>query len=353
MLDDFLTLTNAGLFASFNFAGYLCGAIFTMFLKDINIKVKYFRIGIVLSIFTTLILGTTTNEISWFISRVLAGFGSGMVLIIGGSIVMEKINYENKTKAMGIHFTGIGIALVLCELISQYVLINNTWSDVWMVLSLYSIFASMYVVYILSFDKEVKKNAPKYKISRELFPPYVLLLIFTYFTAGVGFVVQGTFLPDIINSLEGLDGYGGLGWLVVGLAGIPSSIIWMRLAHNYGSVNIIILAMSLQIIGILIPTFSNDIYLNLLSGTLYGSTFIALVALFMNLGGQISAKNPVILMGAFTTFYGVGQVIAPLYSVKLISIYGNYNTTLYLTAFIVFIGGLALLYSKRLNEIVN
>ena len=351
MLDDFLTITNAGLFASLNFAGYLSGAIFTMFLKDINIKVKYFRIGIVLSIFTTIILATTTNEISWFISRVLAGFGSGMVLIIGGSIVMEKINYKNKTKAMGIHFTGIGTAIVLCELISQYVLIDNTWSDVWLILSLYALVTSVYVVYILSFDKEIKQDAPKYKIKRSLFTPYVMLLIFAYFTEGVGFVVQGTFLPDIINSLEGLDGYGGMAWLIVGLAGIPSSIIWMRLAHNYGSVNIIIVAMLLQIIGILIPTISNNIYLNLFSGALYGSTFIALVALFMTLGGQISAKNPVILMGAFTTFYGIGQVLAPLYSVQLINSFGNYNTTLYLTAIIVFMGVLSLLYSKRLKEV--
>jgi len=350
MLDDFLTLTNAGLFASLNFAGYLCGAIFTMFLKDINTKVKYFRIGIFLSIFTTIIMATTTNELSWYISRILAGFGSGMVLIIGGSLVMLKINYANKTKAMGIHFTGIGTAIVLCELISQYVLSEHTWSDAWMVLAIYAFFTSIYVVYILSFDKEVKKNTPKHKISRTLFTPYVVLLVFAYFTEGVGFVVQGTFLPDIINSLEGLDGYGGLSWLVVGLAGIPSSIIWMRLAHTHGSINIIILAMALQIVGILIPTLTSDIYLNLLSGALYGSTFIALVALFMNLGGQISAKNPVILMGAFTTFYGIGQVVAPLYSVKLISMHGGYDTTLYLTALIVFVGIIALLFTRRLEN---
>ena len=61
-----------------------------------------------------------------------------------------------------------------------------------------------------------------------------------YFTEGVGFVVQGTFLPDIINNLPGLEGYGNLTWTLVGLAGIPSCIIWMRLAHKYGSVNIII-----------------------------------------------------------------------------------------------------------------
>ncbi|MDB2405600.1 YbfB/YjiJ family MFS transporter [Arcobacteraceae bacterium] len=268
MLDDFLSVTNAGLFASFNYVGYLSGAVFSIFLKDINTKVKYFRIGMALSVITTLILATTTNETLWYASRVIAGFGSAMVLIVGGAIVMLKLNYEDKTKAMGIHFSGIGFAIVISELISQYVLKSGTWSDVWLVLSIFAFFIALYAVYILSFDKELKKEALKHKVSKDMFTPYVILLILGYFTAGVSFVVQATFFPDIINSLEGLDGYGSLGWLVVGVAGIPSAIIWMRLAHKYGSVDIIILAFILQIVGILIPTFTNDIYLNLLSGAL-------------------------------------------------------------------------------------
>ena len=350
MLDDFLTLTNAGLLASINFAGYLSGAIFTMFIKDINKKVHYFRLGIIISVLTTIVLATTTNETIWFISRIIAGFGSGLVFVIGGAIVMEKINYENKTKAMGIHFSGIGIGIVICEVISQYSLLEGTWIDGWKALVIYAIIASLYVTRILSFDHAVKKTAPAHKMEFSIFTPYVILIILAYFTEGVGFVVQGTFLPDIINSLEGLDGYGSLGWLIVGLAGIPSCIIWMRLAHTHGSINIIIVAMLIQVIAILIPAFSINIYLNLLAGALYGGTFVGLVALFMNLGGQISKKNPVVLMGAFTALYGVGQVVAPLYSVKLIDMFGNYDTTLYLTAFIVVVGVLLLLVAKKIEK---
>lgn len=348
MLEDSLTLTYAGVLASFNFVGYLSGALFSIFIQDINTKVKYFRIGFVLSIVTTLILGITTNETLWLLSRVAAGFGSAMVLIVGAAIVMVKLDFEDKTKAMGIHFSGIGFAITLSEVISQVVLKNGSWSDAWLVLSAFALLISFYSLYILSFDKVLKLEAPKHKLSKSIFTPYVILLILAYFTEGVGFVVQGTFLPDIINSLDGLEGYGSVGWLVVGLAGIPSSIIWMRLAHKYGSVNIIMVAMGLQVLGILIPTFSTDIYLNLLSGALYGSTFIGLVALFMNLGGQIAGKNPVVLMGAMTAAYGVGQVSAPLYSVALVEYFGNYNATLYLSAFIVFLGILFLAYAKRI-----
>lgn len=47
-------------------------------------------------------------------------------------------------------------------------------------------------------------------------------------------VVQGTFLPDIVNSLEGLEGFGSYAWTAVGIAGIPSCRLWMRAAHRFG-----------------------------------------------------------------------------------------------------------------------
>jgi predicted MFS family arabinose efflux permease len=350
MLEDFLSITNAGLLASLNYVGYLSGAVFSIFLKDINQKVKWFQIGIVLCVLTTLVLAFSKDQNLWFIARLIAGFGSAMVLVISGGLVMMKITLENKTKAMGLHFMGIGSAITSMELLSQYVLKNGSWSDAWLVISIFAFFSSFYIIHIIRFDKEVKKEAQTHKVNLSMFTPYVIFLILAYFTAGVGFVVQATFFPDIINSLEGLQGYGSFGWLVVGITGIPSAFIWMVLADKYGSVNIIIVIFLLQIVGILLPTLSNDIYLNLLSGALYGSTFIAQVALFMYYGGKLAGKNPVIFMGAFTTAYGIGQVVAPLYSVYLIHKFGNYDTTLYVTASIVFIGVLFLLYAKKIGS---
>ena len=148
MLEDYLSLTNAGIMASFNFAGYLSGAIFSIFIKDINTKVKYFRIGMVLSIITTLVLATTTNETLWIASRIVAGFGSAMVLIVGGALVMVKLNFEDKTKAMGIHFSGIGISILASELISQYILKDGSWADAWMALAIFAFIISFYSLYI-------------------------------------------------------------------------------------------------------------------------------------------------------------------------------------------------------------
>ena len=351
MLEDYLTISFAGVLASINYVGYLSGSIFSVFIKDINTKVKFFRFGMFLCFITTLMLGVTTSETIWIISRVLAGFGAAMALVVGSAIVMNKLNIQNKTKAMGIHFSGIGFSILISDLIVRIVFyFNGTWQFAWVVLAIFAFVMSFYSMYILSYDNEVKQNSVKHHIDKKLFSPFVIILIMAYFCEGVGMVVQGTFLPDIINSLKGLEGFGSFTWTLVGLAGIPSCIIWMMLAHKYGSVNIIILAMFLQVIGILISALTNNIYLNLFSGILYGGTFIGLVALFMNLGGKLAGNNPVMLMGALTTAYGIGQVAAPLYSVALIEHFKTYDYTLYVTAFIVS-GGIALLILTKILKL--
>ena len=347
MLENHLSIAFAGMLASLNYVGYLSGSIFSIFIKDIHAKVRFFRLGLVLCIVTSLLLAFTENQVIWLVARLLAGFGAAMALVVGSAIVMSKLQNTNKTKAMGIHFSGLGFSILVSDLIMRAVFkFSDDWQHAWLALAIVGTLFACYSAYILSFDKQNADQVIKHKFDKSLFSPLVIILALAYFTEGVGMVVQATFLPDIVNSLPGLAGYGGYAWLAVGLAGIPSCIVWMRLAHRYKSIDMMMLAMALQVVGILIPIFSNSIILNLISGMLFGATFIGLVALFMNFAGQLAGKNPVFIMGVITAAYGVGQVVAPLYCVALIEQFGNYNAALYLTAFIVVIGIILLQYAK-------
>ena len=69
----------------------------------------------------------------------------------------------------------------------------------------------------------------------------------------------------------------------------------------------------------------------------------------MNLGGKLAGNNPVMLMGALTTAYGIGQVTAPLYCVALIEHFKTYEYALFVTAFIVFAGIILLSFTKILK----
>lgn len=358
MLDNFLSISFAGVLASVNYLGYLSGSLFSVFIKDIHTKVKFFRLGLLLCVVTSVILGISENYTIWLISRLFAGFGAAMALVVGSAIVMLKLKGTNKTKAMGIHFSGLGFSIVITDILMRAVFIyGGDWQDAWLILAFFGGIFSCYCIYILSFDKQPLSEVITHKFDKSLFSPLVIILIIAYFTEGVGMVVQATFLPDIVNALDGLAGFGGYTWLVVGIAGIPACIIWMHLAHKFGSIPIMIIAMMLQIVGILIPTFSSNVYLNLLSGILYGATFVGLVALFMNYGGQIAEKNPVFIMGAITAAYGVGQILAPLYCIAFIEYFDSYTPALYLTALIVFIGVILLAFShyklKKLQPVMT
>jgi predicted MFS family arabinose efflux permease len=346
MLDDFLTVRFTGVLASLNYVGYMSGTMVAVFITNINTKVKLFRLGLVLSVATTMVLSLTTNPLLWILSRVVAGFGTSMVLIVGASIVMLKLNFDDKKKAMGWYFAGIGASVVVMELMVR-VLDGFHHQTIWAVGTICCAMLAVYPYYVLSFDRQTAQNAPHHKLDKSIFSTFVLVLTIVYMTEGTGFVVLATFLPDIINSVQGLEGFGSNVWLVAGVAGIPSSVILMTLAQKHGSINTIILTMLLQVVAILIPTITDNIYLNLLSGVLYGGTFVGLVALFMNLAGEIARHNPVVLMATFTTAYGIGQILAPLYSVALIQHSGSYDMALYLTGFVVFCGALLLQTTKR------
>ncbi len=346
MLHDFLTIKFTGILASLNYVGYISGTLFAVFITNINTKVKMFRIGLVLSVVTTLVLGLTDSALLWIVSRVVAGFGTSMVLIVGASIVMLKLQLDDKKKAMGWYFAGIGVSIVVMELLVR-VLDGFHHQTIWLVGTLCCAVLITYPYYVLSFDRQIMTNAPHHKFDISIFSPFVKVLTIAYMTLGAGFVVLATFLPDIIDAIDGLDGFGSNVWLLVGVAGIPSSIVLMILAKKYGTINTIIWTMSAQVVAILLPTFTNNMYLNLLSGVLYGGTFVGLVALFMNQAGEIARHNPVVLMATFTTAYGIGQVVAPLYSVALIQHTGSYDMALYLTGFIVFCGAGLLFVTKR------
>lgn len=347
MLDDFLNIKQAGFLASINYIGYLLGSITAIFIHNMRTKVLLFRLGLLMSFITTLVLAVSENLLFWQISRVLAGFGSAMVLVVGSSIVMSLLNSQHKTKLMGIHFSGIGFSILCTDILVKIVHTwHFHWQESWLILVAFGLILSIFPLYFLKPKSVAKVHASQAKPRANIWTPFVILLIGAYFTEGVGFVIQATFLPDIVNQI--IPGYGALTWLFVGISGVGSCVILTRLADSFGSINIIIFALFLQIIGILIPTFTSILIFNILSAMLYGGTFIGLVALFMHLGGTMSKGNPVILMGALTTSYGIGQVIAPLYSVKMVAIFGNYDYALYLTASIVAVGMVLMLWSKRM-----
>lgn len=347
MLQDALELRFSGILTSVNYVGYFSGAALAVLIKDLSLKVMLFRFGMVLCIVGTYFMGTTVDPQIWIMLRIIAGFGTAMAMVVGSAIVMYKLSGLDKTYLMGMHFSGIGISIVVADLIARGLVHYFSWQVSWQGLAIAGAIIILYPLYILSIDKEIRREHKSKKHDEKIFTPFALLLLLAYFFEGIGYVVSGTYLPSIIVSLEGMEEWGGVLWLIVGIAGIPSCMVMARVAQKYGILNVIMIAMVIQAFGIMIPAFSKDPWFNLMGAFLYGGTFVGLVSLFLSLGGSLAKNNPVILMGALTAAYSIGQISAPMYVVWLTEKSGTFSTALYLTSLIVMMGVLTLLVAKK------
>jgi hypothetical protein len=134
------------------------------------------------------------------------------------------------------------------------------------------------------------------------------LLGLTYFLEGAGYIVTGTFLPTIVEGLPGLGGFGAGAWILVGLAAVPSTVLWTLAAARSGAVVALAAAFALQTFGILLPVLSEAWWAAAGSAVLFGGTFTGIAALTLTHARQMAGtRGTGLAVGLLTTAYGVGR----------------------------------------------
>ncbi|MEQ6473474.1 YbfB/YjiJ family MFS transporter [Comamonas sp. wu1-DMT] len=184
--------------------------------------------------------------------------------------------------------------------------------------------------------KHIKKSA---NVSAA--PPskrWMRLSIMSYFCAGFGFAIGATFIVAILEKLPMFTGNGGWVWVGVGLAAVPSTFMWDRVARAIGSVQALMLAYALHAIGIAIPVLSDAPALNLVSALLFGGTFAGIVSLTLAIVGRHFPANPAKAMAKMTLSYGVAQIGAPAMAGYIAAATGNYHDALIVTLVVLGVG---------------
>jgi len=71
-----LGVAEAGWLAAINYTGYLCGAIIASLISDLALKDRLYRVGLVVAIVSTAVMGLSTDVTVWALSRFFAGLSS-------------------------------------------------------------------------------------------------------------------------------------------------------------------------------------------------------------------------------------------------------------------------------------
>jgi MFS family permease len=338
-----LTESDGGWLATTNFMGYMLGVILASSLHNLNYKYNLHRVYLILSIVTSAAMVMTTDIIIWAVLRFIAGVCASGGLIIASGLILKWLVKNNHRAELGIHFSGAGLSIIVTSLlVDVMVTMSANWQQQWLALA---IMAAIVTIPAWLWMPHPSADGKAWVIAKDN-PPgktFTSLMMLAYFCAGYGYVVSSTFIVDIVEGVEGLQGQGRLAFLLVGLAATPAALVWDRIARNVGYLKALLAAYALQAVGIVLPAINDTLPVVILSAILFGGTFIACVSLVLTMAGKFYPSNPAKFMGTMTLAYGAAQIIAPVSTGYLAEAFGNYNIGLYLSAAVMMIGTLFLL----------
>ncbi len=357
MMDGtMLTDASGGWLATFNYLGYMCGALITASISNLQLKDTLYRIGIVGAVVTTVAMGFAENIWLWGIMRFLAGLCSAAGLLIGSGLILNWMLRHHQRAELGLHFSGIGVGIVVSAIVAILMIDRFNWSEQWYIFAAVGVVLLIPAWYWLPRPQEGVGSTTQGGETLEDNPPpknWLLILFAAYFCAGFGYVVSATFLVTIVDSQPSLQGNGGLVWLVTGLAATPACIIWDRIARKTGQLKALLLAYAIQIIGIILPALDASLSTIMISGALYGATFIGIVSLMLTMAGRFFPAHPAKPMAKLTLSYGVAQVVAPAVSGIMAEATGNYNGPFFIASGVMVLGMVLLLILQMSATKIN
>ncbi|PCM46431.1 MFS transporter [Marinobacter sp. ANT_B65] len=345
-----LTEVGGGWLATTNFMGYMAGVLLASRLHNLSYKYNLHRAYLLLSIGTSAAMVMTTDVVAWAVLRFIAGVCASGGLIIASGLILKWLVKNDHRAELGIHFAGIGVSIIATSVLVEVMLtLSANWQQQWLSLAvmaaIVAIPAWLWIPHPLvdGQDATATKDNPPGRV-------FTTLMMLAYFCAGYGYAVSSTFIVDIVERTKGLEGQGTLAFLLIGLAAMPATLVWDRIARKTGYLYALLAAYVLQVVGIILPAINDTLMALLLSALLFGGTFIACVSLVLTMAGKFFPSNPARFMGVMTLAYGAAQIIAPVFTGYLAEAFASYNLGLYFSAGIMIIGITFLLGLVRLER---
>jgi predicted MFS family arabinose efflux permease len=301
----------AGFLAAFNYAGYLFGALLSSRLHNPLHKQRYLRFGLLVSVLTTAAMAYTTSLPLWSILRFISGLGTTAGMVVSTSLVLDQLLRRKQSERIGIHFSGVGLGVIISGSLLSYGAQFLDWSQSWLfIASIGFVFAIPAFLWVNADGLAIPSNAHHNRVS--LVQKNIFFLLISYGFAGATFSIGTTFLISIMADTPALSDSRNIAWILLGFALAPSSYIWIKTAAKLGDFRALCLALSIQALGCALPVLWPSSTSALLGGFLFGGTFMGIVSVVFALGGKLSPHNPAHLIGILVVSYGIGQIIGPI-----------------------------------------
>jgi len=355
MQDTFgFSHATAGFLATSNYLGYLVGALVAGRLQIGGKRIPFLQIALVISILTTAMMGFTDAIIAWYILRFMSGIMSALIFVVAASLVLDQLAGNGKAHLSGLFYSGVGTGIALSSIIVSPMHAMFDWDGTWIALALFSVILFIFIVFLI---KPVTQQHTQQKLSQKVamrkFPPMTWMkwLILAYSLEGLGYIVTGTFIVSIAKESTSFHGDSTFVWFVVGIAAIPSCIVWSKLAQRYGYVRTLLISMLIQGLGIVLPAFATNTLTLYTSAFIFGATFMGITTVATTLARQILPVNSHKILGYLTAGYALGQMLGPSLAGALANFTNSYQYALFGATAVIAVGALCLISGLKYEKV--
>ncbi|MEM7651774.1 MAG: YbfB/YjiJ family MFS transporter [Pseudomonadota bacterium] len=302
-----LTTAQAGLIASANYLGYLIGALAGALPNLPGSRRRWLLWSLLVSIATTASVGLISS-LAWFlILRFVGGVASAFVMVLTSVLVLERLRSVGRPQLASLQFSGVGFGIAGSALLVA-ALVGAGWSWEWHWLAGGLVAAIGAVgVFMLVPDREVASGTTLTGERR----PGLRRLIIAYGLFGFGYIITATFIVAIVRESPAISPLEPVIWLVVGLSGAPSLLLWTWVGEKLGLVQAFALACLVEAIGVAASVLWISVPGIILAAIFLGGTFMGITAVGLIAARDRSGADPRQVMAWMTAAFGVGQIVGP------------------------------------------
>ncbi|HTV70940.1 MAG TPA: YbfB/YjiJ family MFS transporter [Rhizobiaceae bacterium] len=306
-----LSASDMGLIASSNYLGYLLGAIFAAGGWAAGRERALMLAALAANAVLLAAMALTENVIAFVLIRLLAGIASAFVMIFLTATIYARLASMRRDDLQGRHFSGVGLGIASSSIVTGMTIgMGSGWSVPW----LWSAAVSLVVLMLVALMIPRQPGAVSAKRRESPLPKSLplTLVIVAYGLFGLGYIVTATFFIAIVRA-TGTEGHlESYVWFATGLAGLLSVWFWAKVAARIGLVTAYVVGCLVEAAGVIISVAVGGSVALIVAGILFGGTFIAITALGLQIGRQLSPEAPRRVLAIMTASFGIGQIIGPV-----------------------------------------
>ena len=335
--DGLLSLKQGADVASWNYLGYLIGALLAMRWHRVEQIHKVLPWALAINVLCTLLQTQAESADSLSALRLINGISNGIVFVQAPSLILEWLARHGRATASGLVYLGVGAGLLVS---SALVAVPAQWlqgAERWWPAFLLSVPLAWWgwrQLAVLDIPPPViLPTASGEAPSSRLFDRASTPLFLSYAGAGLGYILPMTFLPMLASiKLEPgsflVDG----SWLVVALVTLPSPWVWNKLGARMGDALALRINYVLQLLGVLAVLLLPAALGVLLCALLVGGTFLGTVLLTQRLARTLHPHQGPRLSAGLVALYGFTQLTGPWLTAQWLAANGTLQGAFWLGA---------------------